>query len=241
MVVLMCCWWGCWLIVGGGDHGGRQCGGRQGKISSHVRDSICARRDGSVEGWMTDNVRRRLATSIRRPQHWSSTRSHPLAWRPVSIVRFGVFWNLLSCKYWYLVKCDVLQRWYLVKDLYLLQKVSLLGWFVGGIRVFPSAQNHLQKEEKGTWRIFLIRALWRSVNPISLLREIFASSPVDVDWLKMGCITALVLEVALSPRCVDRTHVVCQNWLDFMFQQLFIFMISTFKVILPPSQINNSP
>ena len=25
--------------------------------------------DGSVEGWMTDNVRRRLATSIRRPQH----------------------------------------------------------------------------------------------------------------------------------------------------------------------------
>ena len=43
------------------------------------------------------------------------------------------------------------------------------------------------------------------------LREIFASSPIDVDWLKMGCITALVLEVALSPRCVDRTHVVCQN------------------------------
>ena len=57
------------VVGGGGDHGGRQCGGRQGKISSHVRDSICARRDGSVEGWMTDNVRRRLATSIRRPQH----------------------------------------------------------------------------------------------------------------------------------------------------------------------------
>ena len=57
------------VVDGGGDHGGRQCGGRQGKISSHVRDSICARRDGSVEGWMTDNVRRRLATSIRRPQH----------------------------------------------------------------------------------------------------------------------------------------------------------------------------
>ena len=72
--------------------------------------------DGSVEGWMTDNVRRRLATSIRRPQHWSSTRSHPLAWRPVSC-KICVVWNLLSCKYWYLVKCDVLERWYLVKKI----------------------------------------------------------------------------------------------------------------------------
>ena len=64
---------------------------------------------------MTDNVRRGHPASIRRPPHWSRRRSSD------SCV-------ITSCLFYS----------------HLLQKVSLLGWLVGGILVLPSAQNHLK-------------------------------------------------------------------------------------------------
>ena len=91
---------------------------------------------------------------------------------------------------------------------HLLQNVSLLGILVGGIRLFPSAQNL----EHQVIVLCLRFKNNHSINEIFLLDGISKSykPSVDVDRLQLSSITTLVPEVALPPRRPDRADIVCK-------------------------------
>ena len=152
-------WWGWWLMV----------------VEIMVVDSVVAdkeksalmsatqyAREGMVQlrvGWQT--------TSAGGSPHQSGDpnidlrQGHTLWLRDQCLVIFEVFWSLLSCKYWYLVKCDVLQRWKLVKKRSLPAPKSEFAGLV--CRWDPCVSVSPEPpaiEEKGSWRISLIRALW---------------------------------------------------------------------------------
>ena len=115
IVMLMCCWWGWWLMV----------------VEIMVVDSVVADKEKSALMSATQYAREGMAqlrvgwqtTSAGGSPHQSGDpnidlrQGHTLWLRDQCLVRFGVVWNLLSCKYWYLVKYDILQRWYLVKKI----------------------------------------------------------------------------------------------------------------------------
>ena len=91
---------------------------------------------------------------------------------------------------------------------HLLQKVSLLGWLVGGILLLPSAQNHLRC----------------GANPSRASNFWLNFSPVDVDRLKVGGIATFVLEIALPPGRVDGTDVVWKEKSYVSDQNIFTFL-----------------